>query len=430
MDKVIKKCNRLIGEITPPPDKSISHRAIMFASLSKGDSRIKNFLWAKDPISSLNAMRSLGVKIEIKESREILVRGEGLGSLKEPSDIIDCGNSGTTIRLLSGILAGQKFLSILTGDESLRQRPMKRIIHPLSMMGANIFGRQENTLPPIVIKGGFLKGITYNMPIASAQVKSSILLAGLYAQDKTTVIEPHKSRDHTEKMLKSMGADIEINDNKVAILPIQKELRSFDITIPGDFSSASFFIAAAILLKNSEVFIRNVCLNETRTGFLEILQKMGAKLDIINQRNQAGEPVGDLVVRSAEELRGVTIKGEMIPRLIDEFPIICIVATQAEGKTLIKDAKDLRTKESDRIKAMTTELKKMGIKIDEFEDGVEINGPCKIKAAEVYSYKDHRIAMSLSIAGLIADGETKVIDADCVDISFPEFYSLLDKLQN
>lgn len=430
MERIIKKINKLKGEITPPPDKSISHRAVMFASLANGASRIKNFLWAKDPISSLNAMKFLGVDIDTTESMEIIVNGRGLKSLKEPDNIIDCGNSGTTIRLLSGILAGQPFLSILTGDESLRQRPMRRIIKPLSLMGTTILGRNENTLPPLVIKGGSLRGISYEMPLASAQVKSCILLAGLFAEGETTVIEPHKSRDHTEKMLKSMGVNIEINDYMIKLSPPDEELTPFDITIPCDFSSAAFFIAAATLLKNSEVSIKNVCLNETRTGFLEVLNNMGAKIEIFNQRQQAGEPIGDLIVRSSEGLKGVTVEGEMIPRLIDEFPILCVVATQAEGKTIIKDAQDLRAKESDRIKAMVIALKKMGVNIEEFEDGVKINGPCKIKSAVVYSYKDHRIAMSLSIAGLIADGETKIMDADCVDISFPEFYSLLEKLQN
>lgn len=430
MDRVIRKGNKLKGEIIPPPDKSISHRAIMFASLAKGTSKIKNFLWAKDPISSLNSMKSLGVDIEVTEASEIVVYGKGLHSLKEPDDIIDCGNSGTTIRLLSGILAGQPFLSILTGDESLRQRPMKRIIKPLSMMGADILGRKENSLPPLVIKGGSLKGINYEMPIASAQVKSCILLAGLYAEGETKLVEPHRSRDHTEKMLKSMGADIDINGNIVKITTQRKELNPFEITVPGDFSSAAFFIAGATLLKDSEVIIRNVCLNETRTGFLDVLNRMGGNIEILDQRTQAGEPVGDLRVTSSQELRSVIVEGDIIPRLIDEFPILCILATQAEGKTVIKDAKDLRAKESDRIRAMTTELKKLGIYIEEFEDGVEIHGPCKIKANEVYSYKDHRIAMSLSIAGLLADGETKIIDADCVDISFPEFYSILENLQN
>ncbi len=430
MDRVIKQRNMLKGEIIPPPDKSISHRAIMFASLAKGKSRIKNFLWAKDPISSMNAMKSLGVDIEVTETSEIVVYGKGLHSLKESEDIIDCGNSGTTIRLLSGILAGQPFLSILTGDESLRQRPMKRIIKPLSMMGADILGRKENSLPPLVIKGGSLKGINYEMPIASAQVKSCILLAGLYADGETTVIEPHKSRDHTEKMLKSMGANIEVNGNIVKISTQRKELNPFEINVPGDFSSAAFFIAAATLVKDSEVIIKNVCLNETRTGFLDVLNRMGGNVEILEQRNQAGEPVGDLRVKSSPGLKSVIVEGDIIPRLIDEFPILCVLATQAEGKTVIKDAKDLRAKESDRIRAMTTELKKLGVHIEELEDGVEIKGPCKIKANEVYSYKDHRIAMSLSIAGLLADGETKIVDADSVDISFPEFYSIMENLQN
>lgn len=429
MNRVIEKTNFLKGEITPPPDKSISHRAVMFASLAKGESRIKNFLWAKDPISSLNAMKSLGVKIQVNDIKEIIVQGEGLQSLKEPEDVIDCGNSGTTIRLLSGILAGQPFLSILSGDESLRQRPMKRIIEPLRQMGVEICSRAENRFPPVVIRGGNLKGISYEMPIASAQIKSAILLAGLFAKGDTTVKEPHKSRDHTEKMLKSMGVELYITNNTIKISQPSQELKAFDIAIPNDFSSAAFFIGGACLVPDSEVIIKNVCLNETRTGFLEVLRSMGAKIEIFNLKEQAGEPVGDILVKKSSGLKGVTVQGEIIPRLIDEFPILCIIATQAEGLTVIRDAKDLRAKESDRIKAMVTELSKMGVPIKEFEDGVEIKGPCKIKGTEVYSYKDHRIAMALSIAGLISEGKTTIIDADCVDISFPEFYDLLEILQ-
>ncbi len=429
MNRVIEKTNFLKGEITPPPDKSISHRAVMFASLAKGESRIKNFLWAKDPISSLNAMKSLGVKIEVNDIKEIIVQGEGLQSLKEPEDVIDCGNSGTTIRLLSGILAGQPFLSILSGDESLRQRPMKRIIEPLRQMGVEICSRAENRFPPVVIRGGNLKGISYEMPIASAQVKSAILLAGLFAKGDTTVKEPHKSRDHTEKMLKSMGVELYITNNTIKISQPSQELKAFDIAIPNDFSSAAFFIGGACLVPDSEVIIKNVCLNETRTGFLEVLRSMGAKIEIFNLKEQAGEPVGDILVKKSSGLKGVTVQGEIIPRLIDEFPILCIIATQAEGLTVIRDAKDLRAKESDRIKAMVTELSKMEVPIKELEDGVEIKGPCKLKGTEVYSYKDHRIAMALSIAGLISEGKTTIIDADCVDISFPEFYDLLEILQ-
>jgi len=428
MDRAVKKAKKLVGEITPPPDKSISHRAIMFASIAKGVSRIKNFLWAKDPLSSLNAMRLLGVEIKVTDS-EIIVYGKGLHSLSEPENVIDCGNSGTTIRLLTGILAGQSFLSILTGDDSLRQRPMKRIIEPLRLMGADIRGRAEDRFPPVVIKGGNLKGINYKMPVASAQVKSAILLAGVYAEVETSVTEPHKSRDHTERMLKTMGVDLSVKENTVKIIPPADKLSSFDIAIPNDFSSAAFFIGGACIVPDSEILIKNVCLNETRTGFLEVLKTMGATIEILNIREQAGEPVGDILVKTATELKATTVKGEIIPRLIDEFPILCVVATQAEGTTLIKDAKDLRAKESDRIKAMTTELRKMGVPVKEFEDGVEIKGPCELKSAEVYSYNDHRIAMALSIAGLIAEGETVIKDSDCVDISFPHFYNLLERLQ-
>lgn len=428
MQIVVKKSKALKGEITPPPDKSISHRAVMFASLAKGISKIKNFLWAKDPLSSLHAMESLGVEIKTNKE-EIIVYGKGLHSLKEPENIIDCGNSGTTLRLLSGILAGQPFLSVLTGDESLRQRPMRRIIEPLRIMGADIRGRANDRFPPVVIKGGGLKGVNYKMPIASAQVKSAILLAGIYAKGNTSVTEPYKSRDHTERMLKNMGVEIDIKENTVKITPPHSELSPFDITIPNDFSSSAFFIAAALLIPHSEILLKNVCLNPTRTGFLDVLKEMGAQVEISNLTEQGGEPAGDILCKASKGLKGVTVHGDMIPRMIDEFPVLCVVASQAEGKTIVKNAGELRVKESDRIMAMTSELKKMGVNIKDFEDGLEITGPCKLKPAEVYSYKDHRIAMALSIAGLLTEGNTTIKDADCVNISFPQFYELLRELQ-
>lgn len=429
MERVIEKAKFLKGKINPPADKSISHRAIMFASLAKGKSRIKNFLFAKDPISTLNAMKALGVKIETNCQGEVLVFGRGLKSLKEPEDIIDCGNSGTTIRLLSGILSGQPFLSVLTGDESLRSRPMRRIIKPLRMMGADIKGRADDRFPPIVIRGGNLIGIDYKLDIASAQVKSAVLLAGLFAEGETIVTEPQKSRDHTERMLKDMGVSIQVNNNTITLKPPRQELNPIDIYIPNDFSSAAFFIAAATVVPNSEVLVESVCLNPTRTGFYEIVKKMGGQIEILNLREQSGETVADLLCRTATFLKSVTVEGEILPSLIDEFPILCVLATQSEGQTVIRDAAELRVKESDRIKAMVTELKKMGADIEELKDGVVINGPSTLKGAEVYSYKDHRIAMALSVAGLIAEGYTTVKDADCVDISFPEFYDLIQRLQ-
>ncbi|MEN2986054.1 MAG: 3-phosphoshikimate 1-carboxyvinyltransferase [Thermodesulfovibrionaceae bacterium] len=428
MERVIEKAKFLKGRINPPADKSISHRAIMFASLAKGISRIRNFLWAKDPLSTLNAMRALKVEIETNFEGEILIHGKGLNSLKEPEDVIDCGNSGTTIRLLSGILSGQPFLSILTGDESLRGRPMRRVINPLRMMGADIMARADDNFPPIAIKGSKLRGIDYKLDIASAQVKSAILLAGLFAEGVTTVTEPQKSRDHTERMLKGMGVDIQIKDNTITLNPPER-LNPFDIHIPNDFSSAAFFIAAATVVPNSEVLIENVCLNPTRTGFLRVVKEMGAQIETVNLHEQSGEVVGDIICKTTSSLKSVTVKGDIIPVLIDEFPVLCVLATQAEGQTIIRDAKELRVKESDRIKAMATELKKMGADIEELEDGVIVRGPTKLKGSEVYSYKDHRVAMALSVAGLIAEGSTTVQDAHCVDISFPEFYNLLQRLQ-
>lgn len=425
-DITLNKIRRLKGEITPPPDKSISHRAIMFASIANGESRVRNFLHAEDPISTMNAMRTLGVKIDDSNPGEIVVNGNGLHGLKEPFDVINCGNSGTTIRLISGILAGNPFFSVLTGDDSLKQRPMARVINPLKEMGAGISARNSDRYPPISIRGGRLKAIEYTMPVASAQVKSCLVLAGLYAEGTTAITESHKSRDHTERMLKSMGAGLDVDGLTIRVSG--HELQAIDISVPSDFSSAAFFIAAALLVPGSEVLIKNVGINPTRTGFLDVIREMGAEVVLENARDVSGEPVADIYCKSAAGLKAIKIGGSIIPSLIDEFPVLCVLATQAEGTTEIRDAAELRVKESDRIKAMATELKKFGVEVVEFPDGMAIKGKTGLRGCAVDSYGDHRIAMSFSVAALISEGDTTILNSSCVDISFPGFYNELLKI--
>lgn len=422
----LKKAKKLKGIITPPPDKSITHRAIILSSISKGKSRIKNFLDSEDTMSTLNAFRMLGVDIK-KQVSELIVESKGLHGLSEPGNVIDCKNSGTTIRLISGILSGNPFLSVLTGDESLRTRPMRRVILPLQKMGADIKGRAQDTLPPIIIKGNKLNAITYTMPVASAQTKSAILLAGLYAEGQTEVIEPMKSRDHTERMLPFYGAELQINNLNVRIKGAS-ELKSSDISVPGDFSSAAFFIVAGILIKNSNVKIKNVGINQTRTGLIGVLKSMGADIKFLNEKEICGEPVADIHCKPATGLKAVTIDKKMIPGLIDEFPIICIAASQADGITTIRGAEELRVKESDRIKAMANGLKKMGVEVEEHNDGLSIKGNSALKGAVIDSHGDHRIAMAFSVAALIAQGTTTIKGTSAVNISFPGFFKILKQL--
>jgi len=397
----------------------------MFASLAEGTSTISNFLQAEDPLRTLEAFRQLGTHIETIDNNRITVQGKGLYGLSAPDHVLDCGNSGTTMRLMSGVLAAQSFSSVLTGDEFLLKRPMGRIIKPLSEMGANIISEKDG-YPPLKIIGGSLRPVTYNSPIASAQVKSAILLAGLYCKGKTTVKEPGKSRDHTERMLTSCGADITTNDLSVSIEGT-KGLRPFDITIPGDLSSAAFFIVAALTIPGSEIMIKNTGINPTRTGIIEILQKMGGKISLQNEHEVSGEPVADVHVKYSE-LSGIDIGGDLVLKAIDEFPVLCVASALAKGMTKISGAAELRVKESDRIASMSTELKKMGVPVEEFEDGLAITGVEKIISSTVQSHGDHRIAMSMAIAGLTADGETTVENTECVNTSFPGFTSLLDEL--
>lgn len=421
MQVKIHPLNKIRKEIRIPPDKSISHRAVILGSISKGKTVIENFLEADDCLRTIRCFRNMGVKIE-KNKNYWEIESGGLSSLKEPKNILNCGNSGTTMRIISGVLAACNFYSVLTGDKYLRRRPMKRIITPLKMMGAEIWAREDN-FPPISIKGGRLKSITYHLPVASAQVKSCILLAGLFAEGVTKIIEPVKSRDHTERMLKFLEADIEISEREIKIRG-GKPILAKKIFVPSDISSASFFIGAALITKNSEIKIPDVGINPTRCGCLEVFKRMGAKIEIFNKREINNEPVADLLVKSSD-LKGVNIEKEEIPLLIDEIPIIAVVATQAEGITVIRGAEELRVKETDRIRATVSELKKMGAKIEELKDGMVIEGKTKLKGEKLISYGDHRMAMALSIAGLVAKDKTTILGAECVKTSFPDFFSII-----
>ncbi|GAB6072115.1 3-phosphoshikimate 1-carboxyvinyltransferase [Venenivibrio stagnispumantis] len=427
MEKKISKVNRLLGRLRVPSDKSISHRSIILTSLAKGVSTVKNFLKAGDTITTLNTYKKLGVNI-YEKNEVIYVEGKGL-YLSEPEDILNMENSGTTTRLTAGVIAGNNIFAAFTGDNSLRKRPMKRVLEPLRQMGAVADGRKNGEYLPFYIRGGNLKGIEFFNEKSSAQVKSALLLAGLYAQGKTTITEPIISRDHTEKMLKSMGADITIEQDefyKVSINP-SGELNPIEIDVPADPSSAAFFIAAATIVPNSEILLKDVLINKTRDGFIRKLKEMGANIEYINQREQAGEPVADILVKSAQ-LKATKVSKEEVPSMIDEIPLLAIIATQAEGETIITGASELRVKESDRIKAVVENLKALGLQAEELPDGMIIKGKQKVKGGIINSYKDHRIAMGFSILGLIAEEGIKIIDADCVFISYPEFYTHLEKI--
>ena len=430
MQKKVSTLDRhLHGEITIPADKSISHRAVMFSSLAKGTSIIRNFSDGQDPLTTLKIFNQLGIESDIKEN-EIIIKSTG--KLKQNNLPLDCGNSGTTMRLVTGILAGQKFNSVLIGDESLSKRPMKRIIEPLTQMGAIIEANEYKA--PLKITGQDLHAIDYTSQIASAQVKSCILLAGLGVgvnniegrNGITSVTEPYLSRNHTELMLKHMGANITTKGTKVSIQ--KSELAPIEIDICGDISSAAYFIVAALIVPNSKIILKNVGLNPTRTGILDVAQKMGANIKILDKKEVYGENVGDIQIEYSE-LNGCEISGEIIPRLIDEIPIIAVLATQANGQTIIKDAQDLRNKESDRITAVVTELKKLGANIEETPDGMIIRGKCNLLGdTEVETYHDHRLAMSLYVAGLICEKEILINGFEWVNISFPTFEELFNKL--
>lgn len=411
------------GRLRVPGDKSISHRAVMFGSIAKGTTNIKGFLTGADCISTISIFKKMGIDIEL-DNTFVKVHGKGLYGLTCPHEVLDCGNSGTTTRLVSGILSAQNFTSILTGDKSIQKRPMNRIITPLSMMGADIKSNDE--FAPLTITGSKLHGIEYNSPVASAQVKSAILLAGLYASSPTTVTEPAKSRDHTELMLKKFGANLTSTKTSVTINPCS-ELFANDIDVPSDISSAAFFMAAAILVPNSELILENVGINPTRDGIIKVLKDMGANIKIIN-RKDSFEPVADIKV-AYSKLHATCIGGDIIPTLIDELPLLAALASIADGTTVIKDALELKVKESNRIRVMCEELSKLGVDVFETEDGMEIKGADNLKGnVTISTHDDHRIAMTFAVLNLISDGEIRLDNKNCVEISYPEFFNDLNKV--
>ncbi len=420
----VRRIEKIEGRISVPGDKSISHRAVMLLSISRGKGQIKGFLPGADCLGTIKCFRQLGVQIE-SLGTSIVVHGQGLRGLKRPTGALDVGNSGTTMRLISGILAGQHFTSTLTGDVSIKNRPMDRIAIPLRMMGALIQGRNGCDLAPLVIQGQNLKGIDYTLPVPSAQVKSAVLLAGLYAAGKTSVQEIMPARNHTELMLESLGAPIEVEDGKTTVTCSELEAR--EIRVPGDISSAAFFMAAAAALPGSHLVMEHVGLNPSRTGIIDVLRSMGAHIELENIVLQGGEVCGDVIVRGTR-LHGTTINKEMIPRVVDEIPVLAVAAGQAEGITTISGAEELRVKESDRIRALVTELGKLGICIRELPDGLEVKGPNKVMGAEVESYGDHRMALALAIAGLFAHTPVKIRGSSCISISFPGFERALQKI--
>lgn len=419
--------NPLHGELMIPGDKSISHRSVMFASLAKGTSHIKGFLPGADCLSTIHCFRQMGIEIYQEESM-VTVTGQGMRGLKKPKSILDCGNSGTTTRLISGILAGQNFTSTLTGDESIQKRPMKRIILPLTQMGASIASLRDNGCAPLQITGRPLHGITYHSPVASAQVKSAILLAGLYAEGETSVIEPSVSRNHTEIMLKAFGADVSCHDTTASVHHTD-ELFANNIEVPGDISSAAYFIVAALMIPNSDIILHNVGINPTRDGLLRAIEMMGGKIEILSIKNEDTEAIADLHIKS-QNLHGATFGGDIIPAMIDEIPALAALACFAEGETIIKDAEELKVKESNRIKVMVEELSKMGAQIEETEDGMIIHGKHSLHSAQIDSHKDHRIAMTFSILSRAIGQDLPIIDKDCVKISYPNFYEHLHSLSS
>lgn len=420
------KCHGLKGELIIPGDKSVSHRSVMFGSIAKGTTEIHHFLQGADCRSTIACFQKMGVSIENKGDT-VLVHGNGLRGLKQPATVLDCGNSGTTTRLISGILAAQDFTVTLTGDESIQKRPMKRIMDPLSQMGARIISLNHNGCAPLSIEGTHLRGISYDSPVASAQVKSAVLLGGLYAQGETSVTEPYVSRNHTELMLSCFGADVR-TENTTAIISPAKELYGCQIMVPGDISSAAFFIAAGLMIPNSELLVKQVGINPTRDGILQVCREMGGDITLHNQSTGVGEPTADILVKSSS-LHGIVIGGAIIPTLIDELPMIAAMACFAEGETVIKDAAELKVKESNRIELMVRNLTAMGADVKETEDGMIIRGGKPLHGAVIDSRLDHRIAMTFAIAGSLAEGTTEILGAECVNISYPGFYEDLERLK-
>jgi 3-phosphoshikimate 1-carboxyvinyltransferase len=418
-----------VGRVRIPGDKSISHRALMLGALAEGETTIEGLLLGEDPRSTAACFRALGAEISDLNTDRVTVRGIGIGNLQEPIGVLDAGNSGTTLRLMLGILASHpdRFFTI-TGDDSLRSRPMGRVVKPLTMMGAQIWGRRDNTLAPLAVRGQSLKPIHYQSPIASAQVKSCILLAGLMTEGQTTVSEPALSRDHSERMLRAFGAEVIVDPETISATVVgPAKLQGQRVIVPGDISSAAFWLVAAAIVPGSDLTIENVGINPTRTGILDVLHQMGANITLENERDAAGEPVADLRVRYGP-LTGCEIGGALIPRLVDEIPILAVAATVAQGKTVIRDAEELRVKESDRLAVMAAALQKMGAQVTEQPDGLEITGPVQLRGADVDSHTDHRIAMSLAIAALVAQGTTTIDRAEAAAISYPDFVPTLERL--
>jgi 3-phosphoshikimate 1-carboxyvinyltransferase len=418
-----RRTGPLRGAIEVPGDKSVSHRSLLFGALASGETRVTGLLDAEDVHSTRKAVEALGATVRTEGAEIVITPPE---KLREPGDVIDCGNSGTSLRLLTGVLSGVPGLAVLTGDASLRKRPARRVIDPLRKMGANLSARDGDRLPPVVIRGGPLRGTRHVLEVASAQVKSALLLAGLSAEGETVVVEPEKSRDHTERMLRGMGVPVRVSGLEVAVSAARP--RGTRVDVPGDISSAAFFLCAAAALPGSVVTVRNLGVNETRTGLLDVLRAMGAKLTIAGEREIAGEPRADVTVEAAP-LEGTEIRGALVPRLIDELPVVMVMATQAKGRTVIRDAKELRVKESDRLAVMGEALARAGARIELFEDGCAIEGPTPLRGVSVQTRLDHRIAMSMAVAQLFAGGEEVLLDdVSCVATSFPSFFGLLDGL--
>lgn len=422
---IITRAKGLHGEISVPGDKSISHRSVMFGSIAEGTTEIRHYLQGADCLSTISCFQKMGIQID-NHGDTVVVHGKGMRGLTRPDSALDCGNSGTTTRLISGILAAQSFDVVLTGDASIQKRPMKRIMEPLSLMGAHIRSLNENGCAPLEIIGGPLCGINYTSRVASAQVKSAILLAGLYAQGETRVTEPYISRNHSEIMLKHFGADV-CTEGTTAILHPGRRLEGRLISVPGDISSAAYFICAGLMVPGSEILLRNVGINPTRDGILKVCQAMGGHVTLLNEQLDSGEPTADILVKSSS-LHGTVIEGALIPTLIDELPMIAAMACLADGETVIRDAAELKVKESNRLEVMVRSLSAMGADVTETEDGMIIHGGKPLHGAVIDSCFDHRIAMTFAVTGLCADGETEIKGAECVDISYPEFYGDLKKL--
>jgi 3-phosphoshikimate 1-carboxyvinyltransferase len=428
--RAIKSCPKLEGEVVLPGDKSISHRAVILNSLARGRAATENFAPGVDCLSTVSCLKALGVKIGREGSRDsptVSVSGTGADGLREASDVLDAQNSGTTMRLLGGLLASQPFLSVITGDSSLRNRPMGRLIQPLKLMGADVWGRGQDSFAPLVIKGKELRGIDYTLPVPSAQIKSAILLAGLFARGSTVLHQKIPSRDHTERMLPHMGANVESKGNTISLMPLTSPLRALNLRIPGDISSAAYFLVAAAVHPDARIVIRDCGINPTRTGIIDVLLAMGARLEIDHERLEAGEPLADIVVESSE-LKGIEVSGDIIPRLIDEIPVLAVAGCIAKGKTVIRGAGELRVKESDRIATVVNELSRLGARIEPLPDGMAIYGGRLLSGTEVESHLDHRLAMSLAVAGLIAKGETTISHAQVAKVSYPAFWQTLQQI--